>query len=67
VTSQMRVEQRAELVVYPTEETDDFDPDALTALLGITPIKLYRRMRFSRPLPELGCSLDIGTYVIAPE
>src|SRR6476620_2928716 len=39
----MRVEQRAELVVYPTEETDDFDPDALTALLGITPTKLYRK------------------------
>jgi hypothetical protein len=35
VTSEMRVEQRAELVVYPTEETDDSDPDALTALLGI--------------------------------
>ena len=43
MTSEMRVEQRAELVVYPTEETDDFDPDALTALLGITPTKLYRR------------------------
>jgi hypothetical protein len=35
VTSEMRVEQRAELVVYPTEETDDSDPDALTAFLGI--------------------------------
>jgi hypothetical protein len=43
VTSEMRVEQRAEVVVYPTEETDDFDPDALTALLGITPTKLYRK------------------------
>ncbi len=43
MTSEMRVEQRAELVVYPTEETDDFDPDALTALLGITPTKLYRK------------------------
>ena len=39
----MRVEQRAEMVVYPTEETDDFDPDALTALLGINPTKLYRK------------------------
>ena len=43
MTSEMRVEQRAELVVYPTEETDDFDPDALTALLGITPTKLSRK------------------------
>jgi hypothetical protein len=39
----MRVEQRAELVAYPTEETGDFDPDALTELLGITPTRVYRR------------------------
>jgi hypothetical protein len=39
----MRVEQRAELVAYPTEETDDFDPDAFTELLDITPTKVYRR------------------------
>jgi hypothetical protein len=39
----MRVEQRAELVAYPTEETGDFDPDALTELLDITPTRVYRR------------------------
>jgi hypothetical protein len=39
----MRVEQRAQLVAYPTEETGDFDPDAFTELLDITPTKVYRR------------------------
>jgi len=39
----MRVEQRAELVVYPERETDDFDPDAFSELLGFTPTTVYRR------------------------
>lgn len=39
----MRVEQRAELVAFPAAETDDFDPDAFTALLGIAPTKVYRK------------------------
>jgi hypothetical protein len=39
----MRVEQRAELVAYPSEETGDFDPGALTKLLDITPTKVHRK------------------------
>ena len=39
----MRVEQRAELVAFPAQETDDFEPDAVSELLGITPTNVYRR------------------------
>lgn len=39
----MRVEQRAELVAYPARETDDFEPDALSQLLGVAPTNVYRR------------------------
>lgn len=37
------VEQRAELRVYGTESGDDFDPDDLTAQLGIAPHAVWRR------------------------
>lgn len=43
MTSKTRVEQRAELVAYPATETDDFEPDAFSALLGIPPTTVYRR------------------------
>lgn len=43
VTSQIRIEQRAELVAYAAEETDDFDPAALTELLGISPTTAYMK------------------------
>jgi len=43
MTSEMRVEQRAELVAFPAVEGDDFEPDALSELLGITPTRIYRR------------------------
>jgi hypothetical protein len=39
----MRVEQRAELVAYPANESDDFDPEAFTSLVGITPTTVYRK------------------------
>jgi hypothetical protein len=43
VTSKTRVEQRAELVAYPANETGDFDPEAFSELLGIAPTTIYRR------------------------
>jgi hypothetical protein len=46
-----RVEQRAELRIYGSETAEDFDPDSLTSLLGITPTTVWRRgdvLRFGR-------------------
>lgn len=37
----MRVEQRAELVAYPADESVDFDPHEFTALVGIHPTSIY--------------------------
>jgi hypothetical protein len=39
----MRVEQRAELVAFPADELDDFDPDALTESLGVRPTTVHRK------------------------
>jgi hypothetical protein len=39
----MRVEQHAELVAFPANEVDDFDPDALTSSLGIAPTSVHRK------------------------
>ena len=38
-----RVEQKAELRIYGTDVAEDFDPDTLTSLLGITPTKVWRQ------------------------
>ncbi len=43
MTSKTRVEQRAQLVAYPAQETDDFEPDGFSELLGITPTTVYRK------------------------
>jgi hypothetical protein len=48
VTSEKRVEQRAELVAFPAVEGNDFEPDALSGLLGITPTRTYRRGEVGR-------------------
>jgi hypothetical protein len=41
-------------------------PDAASGAVVSTPA-LYFSSQTLRRLSELGCSLDIGTYVIAPE
>ena len=43
VTTDRRVEQRAQFVAFPTLEADDFDPDALSGLLGLTPARTRQR------------------------
>lgn len=72
----MRVEQRAELVTYPADETADFDPHGFTALIGIHPTSLYlkgevmesgRTRPFSAWMYETADRVETDTEVVVQE
>lgn len=43
MTTDRRVRQRAQFVAFPALESGDFDPDALSRLLGLTPTRTRQR------------------------
>jgi hypothetical protein len=76
VTSEIRVQQRAELVAYPADESADFDPHGFTALVGIHPTSIHlkgevmqsgRTRPFSAWMYETADRIEPDTEVVVQE